>query len=186
MRAAVRVAEFTPVRTDRSPRSADDGAEWRVRDHEGVTDKPADPNHDRTDHRPDDQTGHRTDDPSSDLASDPSPGPTRDLTSDRNGQPADRTTEPTDPTASQDSQPTDRTEGRTAEPTDPTAGQNSQPADRTEGRVSDRAKRRRPSLDEIFGDVLPATTSDEREPEAPSGDRDSWYEQNRPPHHDRG
>lgn len=46
--------------------------------------------------------------------------------------------------------------------------------------------RRRPTLDEIFGDVLPETTSDERDPERPGGDRDSWYEQNRPPHHDRG
>jgi len=45
--------------------------------------------------------------------------------------------------------------------------------------------RRPPSLDETFGDVLPATTSDEREPERPAGDRDAWYEQNRPPHHDR-
>ncbi|WP_291417758.1 hypothetical protein [Actinophytocola sp.] len=38
-------------------------------------------------------------------------------------------------------------------------------------------------LDEIFGDVLPDTTSDERDPERP--DADSWYEQNHPPHHDR-
>lgn len=48
--------------------------------------------------------------------------------------------------------------------------------------------RPRPSgrdLDAIFGDVLPDTTSDERDPERPSGDRDSWYERNRPPHHDR-
>jgi hypothetical protein len=44
---------------------------------------------------------------------------------------------------------------------------------------------RRRDLDEIFGDVLPSTTSDEREPEPPDSDRDSWYEQNRPPHHDR-
>jgi hypothetical protein len=45
--------------------------------------------------------------------------------------------------------------------------------------------RRRRDLDEIFGDVLPATTSDEREPEGPEAERDSWYEHNRPPHHDR-
>jgi hypothetical protein len=49
----------------------------------------------------------------------------------------------------------------------------------------ERRPRRRPSLDEIFGDVLPATTSDEREPGRPEGDQDSWFEQNRPPHHDR-
>jgi hypothetical protein len=46
------------------------------------------------------------------------------------------------------------------------------------------AARRR--VDEIFGDVLPETTSDER---AEGGqDRetpDSWYLENRPPHHDR-
>ncbi|WP_460397610.1 hypothetical protein [Actinophytocola sediminis] len=70
------------------------------------------------------------------------------------------------------------------------------PADRTgpdgpngptgpHGRPDSRARRRGPSLDEIFGDVLPATTSDERDPEGPSGDTDSWYERNRPPHHDR-
>ena len=60
-------------------------------------------------------------------------------------------------------------------------------------RSTDRSPRRpprsgrpvRPNLDEIFGDVLPTTTSDEREPEQPSGDRDAWYERNRPPHHDR-
>lgn len=47
-------------------------------------------------------------------------------------------------------------------------------------------ERRKPSrrdLDKIFGDVLPDTTSDEREPELP--DTESWYERNRPPHHDR-
>lgn len=42
---------------------------------------------------------------------------------------------------------------------------------------------RRRNLDEIFGDVLPSTTSDERDDERP--DTDSWYERNRPPHHDR-
>lgn len=45
--------------------------------------------------------------------------------------------------------------------------------------------RRRRDLDEIFGDVLPATTSDEREPDGSEAERDSWYERNRPPHHDR-
>ncbi|HEV7646735.1 MAG TPA: hypothetical protein VGP26_01095 [Actinophytocola sp.] len=45
--------------------------------------------------------------------------------------------------------------------------------------------RRRRDLDDIFGDVLPATTSDERDPERPESDRDSWYERNRPPHHDQ-
>ncbi|OLR89951.1 hypothetical protein [Actinokineospora bangkokensis] len=41
--------------------------------------------------------------------------------------------------------------------------------------------RRKPSLAEIFGDVLPDTTSDERDPAPPEAD--DWYERNRPPHH---
>ncbi|GAB2745779.1 hypothetical protein [Amycolatopsis magusensis] len=47
---------------------------------------------------------------------------------------------------------------------------------------ADRDRRR---VEEIFGDVLPETTSDERDPDPPGGDRDSWYHENRPPHHDR-
>ncbi|MTD57316.1 hypothetical protein [Amycolatopsis pithecellobii] len=46
-------------------------------------------------------------------------------------------------------------------------------------------KRDRRELDAIFGDVLPETTSDEREPASPSSDREAWYRENRPPHHDR-
>ncbi|GAB2956229.1 hypothetical protein LWP59_34830 [Amycolatopsis acidiphila] len=46
-------------------------------------------------------------------------------------------------------------------------------------------KRDRRELDAIFGDVLPETTSDERDPESSSRDRDAWYRENRPPHHDR-
>jgi hypothetical protein len=41
------------------------------------------------------------------------------------------------------------------------------------------------ALDDIFGDVLPSTTSDERDPDTRADDRDEWYEQERPPHHDR-
>ncbi len=56
-----------------------------------------------------------------------------------------------------------------------------------DGRVTEpRERPRRPrSLDEVFGDVLPETTSDERDPERrrESGS-DSWYEENRPPHHE--
>lgn len=40
-------------------------------------------------------------------------------------------------------------------------------------------------VDEVFGDVLPETTSDERAPEPHTPDPDSWYLENRPPHHDR-
>jgi hypothetical protein len=62
------------------------------------------------------------------------------------------------------------------------------PAGPDEQSGSGEARPPRPSrrdLDAIFGDVLPGTTSDEREPERPDPDRDSWYERNRPPHHDR-
>jgi len=45
-------------------------------------------------------------------------------------------------------------------------------------------RRRDRALDDIFGEVLPSTTSDERDPEPPD-DRDDWYERERPPHHDR-
>jgi len=54
--------------------------------------------------------------------------------------------------------------------------------------MNDRPRREpRPDLDEIFGDVLPSTTSDEREQRPPDGgdSRDDWYERERPPHHDR-
>jgi hypothetical protein len=36
----------------------------------------------------------------------------------------------------------------------------------------------------VFGDVLPDVTSDER-PEPGESGADAWYEDNRPPHHDR-
>ncbi|GAA4884689.1 hypothetical protein [Saccharopolyspora cebuensis] len=43
---------------------------------------------------------------------------------------------------------------------------------------------RRRRLAEVFGDVLPDTTSDERAEERPGGDdRERWYRENRPPHH---
>jgi hypothetical protein len=47
----------------------------------------------------------------------------------------------------------------------------------------DEAARRR--LAEIFGDVLPATTSDERDPSDGDPDRDGTLLADRPPHHDR-
>jgi hypothetical protein len=46
-------------------------------------------------------------------------------------------------------------------------------------------ERERRELDAIFGDVLPDTTSDERDTEASHHRDDSWYQENRPPHHDR-
>lgn len=53
------------------------------------------------------------------------------------------------------------------------------------GKTSDPAEReRRRKLAEIFGDVLPETTSDDRPDRAPAGDDERWYRENRPPHHD--
>jgi hypothetical protein len=52
------------------------------------------------------------------------------------------------------------------------------------GRELETPEERRRRLDAVFGDVLPDTTSDEREPERPEGDQDDdWYLRNRPPHH---
>jgi len=39
-------------------------------------------------------------------------------------------------------------------------------------------------LGEVFGDVLPDTTTDERDPEPRPDSGDRWYEENRPPHHE--
>lgn len=49
---------------------------------------------------------------------------------------------------------------------------------------AEREKRRR--LAEIFGDVLPEATSDDRPDTTSANTRDSWYRENRPPHHDAG
>jgi hypothetical protein len=38
----------------------------------------------------------------------------------------------------------------------------------------------------VFGDVLPDVTKDERTPEPGDSGADAWYQDNRPPHHDRG
>lgn len=56
--------------------------------------------------------------------------------------------------------------------------------ERRDGRA---ARRPRPGggFADVFGDVLPETTSDEREPEDPTRTADDWYRENRPPHHDR-
>lgn len=41
-------------------------------------------------------------------------------------------------------------------------------------------------LDEVFGDVLPSTTSDERDDRPdPAGAGDAEFLANRPPHHDQ-
>ncbi|WP_406601610.1 hypothetical protein [Lentzea miocenica] len=51
--------------------------------------------------------------------------------------------------------------------------------------ADDDAVARRRRLAEVFGDVLPETTSDERGSASGdgSGDREAWYRENRPPHH---
>lgn len=38
-------------------------------------------------------------------------------------------------------------------------------------------------LAEIFGDVLPESTGDDRDPPIAERGDDSWYTENRPPHH---
>ncbi len=44
---------------------------------------------------------------------------------------------------------------------------------------------RRRYLAEVFGEVLPESTSDDRVPgSSEESGRDSWYRDNRPPHHD--
>jgi hypothetical protein len=64
------------------------------------------------------------------------------------------------------------------------AGQGEQ--DRRSGaRPSREARQSRRRFDEVFGDVLPETTADEREPGGGRGRDDDWYLDNRPPHHDR-
>ncbi|MEU6646747.1 hypothetical protein ABZ863_29975 [Saccharomonospora sp. NPDC046836] len=44
---------------------------------------------------------------------------------------------------------------------------------------------RRRTIDEVFGEVLPETTSDERDTQPSRSSTDDWYVENRPPHHDR-
>lgn len=43
------------------------------------------------------------------------------------------------------------------------------------------AERKR--LDDVFGEVLPDLTSDERDPSDSAGFSEDWYRHNRPPHH---
>lgn len=63
--------------------------------------------------------------------------------------------------------------------------------DENRGKSGDerRRSRGRRRIDEVFGDVLPDTTSDERgtgqEHGTSGAHSDEWYRDNRPPHHDR-
>ena len=53
---------------------------------------------------------------------------------------------------------------------------------RVTARDEERARRRR--LDEVFGDVLPDVTGDERdEQDGGSADREAWLRAQVPPHH---
>jgi hypothetical protein len=54
----------------------------------------------------------------------------------------------------------------------------------TERPAEDEAARKR-RLDEVFGDVLPETTSDERDPDEAREEsaRDTWFRDQVPPHH---
>ncbi len=48
--------------------------------------------------------------------------------------------------------------------------------------AEERAARAR-RLAEVFGDVLPEQTSDDRDPDEPTGDGDAWLRAQVPPHH---
>jgi hypothetical protein len=47
------------------------------------------------------------------------------------------------------------------------------------------ARSGRRDLADIFGDVLPETTADDRLGGADGTDEERWYHENRPPHHER-
>ena len=60
-----------------------------------------------------------------------------------------------------------------------------QPVEPVSAPDPDEVSRRR-RIAEVFGDVLPDTTSDERDPGSDSGPedpRDAWYRAQVPPHH---
>ncbi|MCP2235764.1 hypothetical protein [Prauserella halophila] len=48
-----------------------------------------------------------------------------------------------------------------------------------------RASAARRRIAEVFGEVLPETTSDERDVQGGPATSEAWYLENRPPHHDR-
>ncbi|KEI45552.1 hypothetical protein [Saccharopolyspora rectivirgula] len=51
-------------------------------------------------------------------------------------------------------------------------------------RPGSKRSKKRPSIAEIFGDVLPDTTSDDRPDPGGQQEMERWYRENRPPHHD--
>ena len=46
-----------------------------------------------------------------------------------------------------------------------------------------REAERKRRLAEVFGDVLPEQTSDDRDPDEPTGGSDAWLRAQVPPHH---
>jgi len=54
-----------------------------------------------------------------------------------------------------------------------------------DGGVDELPERVRRLLDEVFGDVLPSTTSDERDDRPDQRSTDAELLANRPPHHDQ-
>jgi hypothetical protein len=59
------------------------------------------------------------------------------------------------------------------------------PSEETTDAQDEQDWQRRRRLAAVFGDVLPETTQDERDPEAASGDdaQDRWLRNQVPPHH---
>lgn len=70
-----------------------------------------------------------------------------------------------------------------AEATRATPEQSETPEAPQRSEASRRSARRR--IAEVFGEVLPETTSDERDPQRGPAMSEDWYRENRPPHHDR-
>jgi hypothetical protein len=72
-------------------------------------------------------------------------------------------------------------DGEVTEREDPETAQPDQPPPAKPAR----GQTRKPStVADVFGDVLPDLTSDERAHDPASPTADTWYEDNRPPHHD--
>jgi hypothetical protein len=103
----------------------------------------------------------------------PEPSPPR--TSDQDPAPNDA------PTRAQ-AVNTDRTGAAESEPVaEPEPMRTSVPVSAREAARAEAARRAR--LAAVFGDVLPETTGDERGPGSSGGRDESWYRDNRPPHH---
>jgi hypothetical protein len=78
--------------------------------------------------------------------------------------------------------------GRMSQPPESpdSSGEEERDRSRAGGQESARAEAaRRARLAAVFGDLLPETTADERDPSSAAGRGEDWYRENRPPHHDR-